>query len=201
MPLTEIWMCELKSGVSTAKSFDSTQTIAQHCRWAIDICSHMLTMDPNLVDTHYIRTDWALWIGHERTQEFLEEFDAAMKPENYSAGSCAAFCSLVLRSVPEIQERLMPMILLMARKAVEKEPENVDFLRTLGEAFYHTKDCENAEDILLRAFDLSIANSDLHDPKTTKIVKLLIQLYEAWNKPEQAEEWRAKLLQTEAVNE
>jgi hypothetical protein len=30
---------------------------------------------------------------------------------------------------------------------------------------------------------------------------LLIQLYEAWNKPEKANEWRAKLSQTEALEE
>jgi len=29
----------------------------------------------------------------------------------------------------------------------------------------------------------------------------LIELYEAWNKPEKANEWRAKLPQTEAVRE
>jgi len=30
---------------------------------------------------------------------------------------------------------------------------------------------------------------------------LLIDLYEAWNKPEKAEDWRAKLPKTEAVEE
>jgi hypothetical protein len=29
----------------------------------------------------------------------------------------------------------------------------------------------------------------------------LIELYEAWGKPEKAEEWRAKLPETEAVEE
>jgi hypothetical protein len=29
----------------------------------------------------------------------------------------------------------------------------------------------------------------------------LIKLYEAWDKPEKAEKWRAKLQQTEAVEE
>jgi hypothetical protein len=29
----------------------------------------------------------------------------------------------------------------------------------------------------------------------------LVSLYEAWNKPEKAKEWRAKLPQTEAVEE
>ena len=53
----------------------------------------------------------------------------------------------------------------------------------------------------LKAFDLSTANSDLQDPKTVKIIHLLIQLYEAWNKPEEAEKWQAKLSQTEAMEE
>jgi hypothetical protein len=30
---------------------------------------------------------------------------------------------------------------------------------------------------------------------------LFHRLYEAWNKPEEAEEWQAKLVQTEAVKE
>ena len=74
-------------------------------------------------------------------------------------------------------------------------------MRTLGEAFYHNKDWELAEKILLRAFDQSIIGSDLHDSETIEIIRLLIQLYEAWNNPEKAEEWRAKLLKTEAVDE
>jgi hypothetical protein len=36
---------------------------------------------------------------------------------------------------------------------------------------------------------------------TNKIVNNLIELYEAWGKPEQAEKWRAKLPKTEAVEE
>jgi hypothetical protein len=32
-------------------------------------------------------------------------------------------------------------------------------------------------------------------------VKNLIELYEAWEKPEKAEEWRVKLQRTEAMNE
>jgi hypothetical protein len=34
--------------------------------------------------------------------------------------------------------------------------------------------------------------------RDVKIYKNLIALYEAWNKPEKANEWRAKLSQTEA---
>ena len=107
----------------------------------------------------------------------------------------------MLDATPEQREKLLPLALLLARKAVEKEPENADFLRTLGEAFYHTENREHAEAILLRAFDLSAAATEPHDPQITEVVQLLIQLYESWNKPEKAEEWRVKLQQTEAVNE
>jgi serine/threonine protein kinase len=41
---------------------------------------------------------------------------------------------------------------------------------------------------------------DTH-PHTLKSWHSLINLYEAWNKPEEAEEWRAKLPQTEAIDE
>jgi hypothetical protein len=122
MPLSEIWMWDLKPGVGTAASFASVQTVADHCRTDIERCNEILAVDPYHVDMHYLRVYYALWIGHEKTEEFLKEFDAAMKPDCYSAGSCASFCALVLRSVPEIQTRLMPMVSLLARKAVEKEP-------------------------------------------------------------------------------
>jgi len=167
MPLTEIWMCELKPGASTAESFDFVQTVEEHCRWAIDVLSNMLTMEPNFVDIHYMRTDWALWVDHERTQEFLEEFDAVMKPEYYSANSCRAFCSLVLRSVPEIQERLMPMISLMARKAVEKEP---GYVRILVPQFYQAGYHDQAYEIFKACPDTESGSSSYDKTKDTYTV-------------------------------
>ena len=135
MPLSEIWMWDLKPGVGTAASFASVQTVAEHCRTDIERCNEILAVDPNHVDMHYLRVYYALWIGHEKTEEFLKEFDASMKPECYSASSCASFCALVLRSIPEIQRRLMPMVLLMAHKAVEKEPDNLEFQKVLYKVF------------------------------------------------------------------
>ena len=38
-------------------------------------------------------------------------------------------------------------------------------------------------------------------PNTLESWNNLIDLYEAWNKPEKAEEWRAKLAQTKAMRE
>jgi len=41
---------------------------------------------------------------------------------------------------------------------------------------------------------------DTH-PHTIESINKLIDLYEVWNKPEEAEKWRSKLPQTEAVIE
>jgi hypothetical protein len=41
---------------------------------------------------------------------------------------------------------------------------------------------------------------DTH-PHTIESLNSLIDLYEAWNKPEEAREWRVKLAQTETVEE
>jgi hypothetical protein len=42
---------------------------------------------------------------------------------------------------------------------------------------------------------------DTTHPHTLDSWNNLINLYEAWGKPEQAEEWRAKLLKIEALRE
>jgi hypothetical protein len=52
---------------------------------------------------------------------------------------------------------------------------------------------------LSRAF--AFAASYETTSKTIESIKNLIDLYEAWNKPDKAVEWRAKLPKTEAVQE
>ena len=60
---------------------------------------------------------------------------------------------------------------------------------------------EEAEKLLLEAIEgRRLKLGDTH-PHTLESLNNLIDLYESWNKPEKAEEWRTKLLQTKAVNE
>ncbi|MGD8501598.1 MAG: hypothetical protein PVJ86_13180 [Phycisphaerales bacterium] len=152
---------------------------------------YIATDDPAFVRYHYLRADCALWMDHPKAAEYLQQFEQALPP--YRAANCAREARWMLDATPELRDRLLPLALLLARKAVEKEPENADFLRTLGEALYHTEDREHAEAILLKAFDLSIAASDPHDPKAGEAIQLLIRLYESLDKPEKAAQWRAKL--------
>jgi serine/threonine protein kinase/tetratricopeptide (TPR) repeat protein len=193
----EIWQVDLESGVPTVASFDSVQTIEEHCLDLMERLNHLTALDPAFVHTHYLRTDCALWMDHPKAAEYLQQFEQALPP--YNAADCANEARWMLDATSELRDKLLPLALLLARKAVEKEPENADFLRTLGEALYHTEDREHAETILLRAFDLIIAASDPHDPKAGEVMQLLIQLYESWDKPEKADQWRAKLPQTKTV--
>ena len=58
-----------------------------------------------------------------------------------------------------------------------------------------------AEPLLLEAIEgRRLKLGDTH-PHPLESIKNLINLYEFWNKPEKAEEWRAKLPQKEALRE
>jgi hypothetical protein len=60
---------------------------------------------------------------------------------------------------------------------------------------------EEAESLLLEAIEgRHLKLSDTH-PHMLESWNNLIELYEAWNKPEKAEQWRTKLPKTEAVEQ
>lgn len=58
-----------------------------------------------------------------------------------------------------------------------------------------------AEPILLQEFQRRENQFGPEHPHTIDMLNQVVSLYEAWGKPEVAEEWRAKLQQTEAGNE
>jgi len=60
---------------------------------------------------------------------------------------------------------------------------------------------DEAEPLLVEAVTgRRLKLSDSH-PHTLQSLNNLIDLYEAWNKPEKANEWRAKVPKTETVDE
>jgi hypothetical protein len=69
----------------------------------------------------------------------------------------------------------------------------------------HNPGChDQAETMVLGAFEGCTSELSLEHPHTLdslNLLKNLIELYKAWGKPEKAEEWRAKLPQTEAVEQ
>ncbi len=62
-------------------------------------------------------------------------------------------------------------------------------------------DYDKAEPLLIQALEgRRLKLGDTH-PHTLESWNNLIELYEAWDKPEKAEEWRAKLSQIEDIEE
>jgi serine/threonine protein kinase len=69
----------------------------------------------------------------------------------------------------------------------------------LGWVYTEQKRYSEAKELLLDAFELSNRVLGPHDQVTIGSIDKIIVLYKAWGKPEEAEKWRAKLQQTEAV--
>jgi len=67
---------------------------------------------------------------------------------------------------------------------------------------YHGEDdYDKAEFLLLEAIEGRRLNLGGTHPDTLQSLNNLIALYEAWNKPEKAREWRVKLSESEASRE
>ncbi|GAH49227.1 unnamed protein product, partial [marine sediment metagenome] len=60
---------------------------------------------------------------------------------------------------------------------------------------------KDAEEQLLEVVDDCLDMFGEEHPSTVETIKNLIKLYEAWGKPDKAEEWRAKLPQKEDTEE
>lgn len=60
---------------------------------------------------------------------------------------------------------------------------------------------EDAEPLLLDAFHGRESKLGPEHPQTLNSLRELVRLYESWNKPDEAEKWRARLPHTGAVEE
>jgi hypothetical protein len=67
----------------------------------------------------------------------------------------------------------------------------------LGWVYTEQQRYNEAETLLLDAFGLSQRVLGPLDRSTIGSIGKIVELYEAWGKPEKAEEWRAKLSKTE----
>jgi hypothetical protein len=144
-PHIEIWLAELDPNQPTAKALGDGATVEEHCRELIEYYSRGVAADPNYIDSHLRRTDVALWINDSRAPQFMEELERAFSCTPYHAGGCIARAQAILSGPAELRNRLLRLALLLARKAVEKEPENADFRRTLDAILSHAEDREAHE--------------------------------------------------------
>ena len=86
-------------------------------------------------------------------------------------------------------------------KLGEDHPETLESRNDLAILYKEQANYDKAEPLLLEAIKCRrVKLGDTH-PYTIESINNLIKLYRVWNKPEKAEEWRAKLPDTEAINE
>ncbi len=142
-PLVEIWLVDLIPNRSTAESFGPPQMMEEHTSSLIERFNRRINADPASVFAYHMRADCALWAGHDKSTDYLREFDEVLTA--YNASACASRARQILNWPPNQRDRLLPLALLLARKAAEKEPENANFQKILSETTCYTKGVENAE--------------------------------------------------------
>jgi serine/threonine protein kinase len=138
-PHIEIWLAELDPTKPTAKALNDGATVKEHCQELINYYSYGVAVDPNYVDSHLRRTDAALWIEDSQASSYLKDLERVFRCTPYHAGGCNRRASAILSGTPEFRKKLLPLALLLARMAIEKEPENPDFQRTMSEALYYAE--------------------------------------------------------------
>ncbi|MHC4388143.1 MAG: tetratricopeptide repeat protein [Planctomycetota bacterium] len=83
----------------------------------------------------------------------------------------------------------------------DDHPDTLETKNDLAVLYKEQELYEEAQELLLEAVEgRRLKLGDTH-PHTLESWNNLIELYEAWGKPKKAEEWRAKLLQIEAMRE
>ena len=87
------------------------------------------------------------------------------------------------------------------RELGDDHPDTLETKNDLAMLYKEQGDYDNAVLLLLKAVEgRRLKLGDTH-PHNLESWHNLIDLYEAWGKPEHAEEWRAKLPQTETVEQ
>jgi len=132
-PYWEIWLVDLDPNRPTAEAFGDGLTEEEHCLELIDRSNRYIAVDPNYIDGHLCRTDAALWIQDDRAAGYMEELEKVFQSVPYYADGCCKRAQEILSSPPELRDPYLPLALLLARKAVEKEPDNPEYRKILDE--------------------------------------------------------------------
>ena len=143
-PFFAIWLADVKADRPTSEFFDPVWTIQEHTNSLVEKFTREIETDPTLIYAYDRRAETALWAGHEQANEYLHEFDRVLN--TYDASACANRAKQILSWPPHQCERLLPFAQMLARKAIEKEPENSDFQKILSEVLYYDENQENQDD-------------------------------------------------------
>ncbi|MBN1508403.1 MAG: hypothetical protein JW955_16260, partial [Sedimentisphaerales bacterium] len=131
-PFFAIWLAELTADRPTAGSFEPVRTPREHNHSLIEKFTREIKADPGLIYAYHQRADCALWTGDEKAAEYLHEFDRVLSV--CDASGCASHARRILDWPREQRDRLLPLALMLARKAVTEEPDNREYQDVLEKA-------------------------------------------------------------------
>ena len=93
----------------------------------------------------------------------------------------------------EAEELYMRVLELRRQVKGEQHRDTISAVESLALLYLETGRYDESESLLLTAFDVCSNDSDLGQSFKQYLGNDLIRLYEAWDKPEKAKRWRAKL--------
>ena len=140
----EIWVAEVAALMPG-------RTIEQHCREIVDLYTHRIKTDPEVLANYISRAECYVYLqDNKKAFADLEKY-AEINPSQAAAG----YNNLAWRLVNKPQEMVNPEIAVeLFRKANEIRPENWDLLRGLGIACYQAGRWEEAITALTKATKL-----------------------------------------------
>jgi serine/threonine protein kinase/tetratricopeptide (TPR) repeat protein len=131
-PYFEIWVADLDPDVSTAEALGPARSVEAFLLDWIEACDRQLAVDPNSMLTHWARTAAALWIDDDRAELYLKEMGRAIDRCPDKIGVCH-WSAMGTFGRPAVNNRVLPLTLMLVRKVVEKEPR---YAREFAVALY-----------------------------------------------------------------
>ena len=101
--------------------------------------------------------------------------------------------SYVMQKRPELAEPLLADAVARARRVVVSDQITGIVMRQYGTCLTALGRHDEAEGNLLKSHEILTSAGGADYALTVKVIPNLVELYEAWNKPAKAAEWRAKL--------
>jgi len=132
-PFWEVWVAELDPNLSTAESLGPVQTLEEHCLEAMTTGAEDLEVTPDSFVDQWTRTVSALWIGHPEAPEYLRALELCLQspPVRPSYRNRNAAQNILKYSA--LYERLGDLAWVLARRAVEQQPDHAQELVGLFE--------------------------------------------------------------------
>jgi serine/threonine protein kinase/Tol biopolymer transport system component/tetratricopeptide (TPR) repeat protein len=119
-PYWETWVADLDPRLSTAEALKPVQTLEEHCREAIAICTRDLEADPGSYVDRWIRAASAVWINHPQAPAYLQDWERALDERGFVPWD-AMMQALRILGDPGLCTRLEPLAFALARKVVENQ--------------------------------------------------------------------------------